>query len=40
MFRISGYVLVKHIWLDTSTRQADTHGVSGHPIEGQGHYNS
>ena len=38
LFRISNYGLVKHIRLGTITRQEDTHRVSGHPFEGQGHY--
>ena len=37
-FRISDYGLVKHIRLGTTTRQKETHRVSGHPFEGQGHY--
>ena len=38
LFSISDYGLVKHIRHDTTTRQEDKHRVSGHPIEGQGHY--
>ena len=40
LFRISDYGLVKHIWLGTTSRQEDTHRVSGHPFEGQCHYDS
>ena len=40
MFRLSAYVLVKHIRIGTTTLQEDTHRVSGHPFEGQGHYDS
>ena len=35
MFRISDYGLVKQIRLGTTTRQEDTHTVSGHPFEDQ-----
>ena len=38
LFCISDYGLVKHIRLGTTSRQEDTHGVSGHPFEGQGFY--
>ena len=33
----SYYGLVKHIRLGTTSRQEDTHRVSGRPFEGQGH---
>ena len=39
-FRISDNGLAKHIRLGTTTRLEDTHRVSGHPFEGQGHYDS
>ena len=38
LFRIFGHGLVKHIRLGTTPRQEDTHRVTGHPFEGQGHY--
>ena len=40
LFRISDYGLVKHIKIGTTSRQEDTYRVSGHPFEGQGHYDS
>ena len=40
LFRISDNGLVKHIQLGTTSRQEDTHRVSGNPFEGQGHYDS
>ena len=40
LFRISDYGLVKHIRLGTSSWQEDTDRVSGHPFEGQDHYDS
>ena len=38
--RISDYGLAKHILRGTTSRQEDTQKVSGHPFEGQGHYDS
>ena len=38
LFHISDYGLVKHIGLGTTIGHEDTHRVSGHPFEGQGHY--
>ena len=40
LFRIFDYGLVKHIRLGATTRQEDAYIVSGHPFEGQGHYDS
>ena len=39
-FRIPDYGLVKRIRLCTTTRQEDTYRISGHPFEGQAHYDS